>query len=68
MDGNYLFLNNEGSDKLMIVMTYEAMTELQSMLDSIREQWAETDDFAYFALSGGMSQKGEMVDGNTKKD
>jgi hypothetical protein len=44
------------------------MTDLQQMLDSIREQWAEDDDFAYFALSGGLSKKGEMVHGEAKKD
>jgi hypothetical protein len=65
MPDNYLFLNNEGSDKLMLVMTYEAMMELKNMVDSVFSQWKmDTDDFAYFALSGGLSKKGEPIDGN----
>jgi hypothetical protein len=65
---NNLFLVNEGSDKLMLVMTHKAMMELKNMVDSVFSLWSEDDDFAYFALSGGMSQKGEMVDDEAKKD
>jgi methionine synthase I (cobalamin-dependent) len=60
---NNMFLVNEGSDKLMIVMTYKAMMELQRMIKSVENQWSVNDDFAYVALTGDMIQKGETVDG-----
>ena len=62
MAEQYLFLTNEGADKLMIVMTYGAMSKLDLMISSVKEQWGETDDFAYFALSGGLSRRGELAD------
>ena len=57
MSENYLFFVNEGSDRLMLVMTYPAMKNLQRMIESVDRQWKESDDFAYLALSGGISQK-----------
>ena len=63
-----LFMVNEGSDKLMLVMTYAAMLNLERLIDSVKHQWSKTDDFAYFALSGGMSRKGRAIDGETKTD
>lgn len=67
MADNYLFFTNEGSDKLMLVMTRERLKSTIATLQIVDEEWQESHDFAYLALSGGLAKKGE-VDDETQKD